>query len=246
MTYKPRSDEDPTLPVPAVVLCFSGGLDSTILLYDLLAGGHKVFALSIDYGSRHGVRELEAASAIAADAKQRYVVNFRHETIDLASLRGILGASSLMDPNAKIPHGHYTDVSQRSTVVPNRNMILLAIAVGWAQSLRAELVAYAAHYGDRAIYPDCRDDFVAKMRSAVYASTENAVRISAPFLNMMKHDIVKLTHRLARAGVSVPLAKTWSCYEGGLRHCGKCGTCVERREAFIRADVNDPTEYDGA
>ena len=246
MTYPLRSDEDRTIPTPAVVLCFSGGLDSTILLFDLLAGGHKVYALSVDYGSRHGVRELECARQIAHVAGESFPAHFIHETVDLASLARVLHASALMNPNAIIPHGHYTDISQRATVVPNRNMILLAVAAGWARSVDADIVAYAAHWGDRAVYADCREDFVAKIRSAVYAATENAVRVSAPFVNMRKHDIVKLVPKLTRAGVDVPVHMTWSCYEGNVHHCGQCGTCVERREAFNLANVPDPTIYDGA
>ena len=243
MTQPPLSDERRTLPVEDVVLCFSGGLDSTILLYDLLSGGHKVYALSIDYGSRHGVRELECARRIAGEATKRYANRFVFEQVDASGLRRVLGASALMNPNASIPHGHYTDVSQRATVVPNRNMILLAIAAGWAQSVNAPVVAYAAHYGDRAVYADCRDEFVTYMRSAVGVATDKAVHVRAPFILKRKHDIVKMLHEFKRHDIRVPVHLTWSCYEGELLHCGKCGTCVERKEAFQLAGVNDPTEY---
>lgn len=124
------------------------------------------------------------------------------------------------------------------TVVPNRNMILLALAGAWAVSTKSEAIAYAAHAGDHAIYPDCRPEFAEAMQGALLLCDWHPVRIARPFLAMSKADLVKLG-----AELGVPFALTWSCYKGGDKHCGKCGTCVERREAFELAGVPDPTKY---
>ena len=141
-----------------------------------------------------------------------------------------------------MPHGHYAHESMKATIVPNRNLTLLSVAAGYALSLLKDgqegWVGYAAHAGDHAIYPDCRPEFVKAAEYAIREGSERIIRIWAPFLRWSKAQIVT-----EAVDLGVPLGETWSCYEGGLRHCGLCGTCVERKEAFAIAKVRDPTEY---
>lgn len=212
------------------VLTYSGGLDSTVLLYHLRAGGHELRCLSVDYGQRHR-RELEAAAGICRDA------GVELQVADLRSLRGLLAGSSLTSDIA-VPEGHYAEENMKVTVVPNRNMILLSVAIGWAVSLQYDAVAYAAHRGDHTIYPDCRPEFAEAVARVASLCDWRPIRLEAPFIAMSKADIVREGARLG-----VPFERTWSCYQGGEVHCGRCGTCVERREAFVLAGVADPTRY---
>jgi len=214
------------------VLIYSGGIDSTVLLYDLLNSGHDVQALSVNYGQRHS-KELDCAKSLC---KQ---LNVEHHAADLTALNPLLSGSSLTSPHVQVPEGHYEDESMKATVVPNRNMILLSIATGWAMSTGASSVSYAAHSGDRAIYPDCREEFADAMNSVMEIAGWDKVSLNRPFSSLTKADIVKLGDEL-----DVPFEQTWSCYKGGQVHCGVCGTCVERREAFQLAGVTDPTIYD--
>ncbi|HUG92462.1 MAG TPA: 7-cyano-7-deazaguanine synthase QueC [Planctomycetaceae bacterium] len=210
---------------------FSGGLDSTVLIHELLAAGDEVLALSVNYGQRHRV-ELEHAGRIAA----RLGIEWR--LADLSAITPLLGGSSQTSPDVPVPHGHYTAESMKQTVVPNRNMILLSVAAGWAITRRADRLAYAAHAGDHTIYPDCRPVFVDAMRRSLSLADWHPLDLFCPFLTLTKSEIV------ARgAALGVDFAATWSCYEGGAVHCGRCGTCYERREAFQRAGVADPTCY---
>jgi 7-cyano-7-deazaguanine synthase len=150
-----------------------------------------------------------------------------------------LGGSSLTSPEIAVPHGHYAQQSMKQTVVANRNMIMLAVAAGWAINQRAERVAYAAHTGDHAIYPDCRPEFAEAVDRAIRLADWHEVYLYCPFVRLTKAQIVA---RGAELGVD--FVHTWSCYEGGRIHCGRCGTCFERREAFQEANVADPTEYE--
>ncbi len=213
----------------AVVL-LSGGLDSAVLLAQLRSEGWETLALSCDYGQRHR-RELVSAQALAAH------YGLVHETADLRALAHLLG-SSLTTAGVPVPHGHYTAENMKSTVVPNRNMILAAVAAGWAISQKASAVAYAAHSGDHTIYPDCREEFAQALDNALRLCDWSEVRLLRPFTGKSKAELVTLGTRLG-----VPFQLTWSCYEGGDRHCGECGTCVERIEAFQLAGVADPTAY---
>jgi 7-cyano-7-deazaguanine synthase len=213
------------------VLIYSGGLDSTVLLAWLLRRGERISALSVDYGQRHRC-ELTAAQQVCAR------LGVSHRVTDLTALRPFLAGSSQTEPAVPVPHGHYADISMRVTVVPNRNMIMLAVALAWAISLKADTVAYAAHSGDHAIYPDCRPVFVAAMQQAAALCDWHPVAIETPFLHWTKAHIVQMGVDLA-----VPMHETWSCYEGGTVQCGQCGTCTERREAFQLAGVPDLTEY---
>ncbi|MCL4206651.1 MAG: 7-cyano-7-deazaguanine synthase QueC [Pirellulaceae bacterium] len=214
------------------VLIYSGGLDSTVLMHQLLADGDHVLALSVDYGQRHRV-EL----AYAQRSAERLGVEWR--LTDLSSVGELLGGSSLTSPDVAVPHGHYAEESMKQTVVANRNMIMLSVASGWAISQRADRVAYAAHTGDHAIYPDCRPEFAEAVGRAIRLADWHEIHLYCPFIRLTKAQIV------ARgAELRVDFGRTWSCYEGGAIHCGRCGTCFERREAFLRAGVHDPTEYE--
>lgn len=213
------------------ILIYSGGLDSTVLLFKLLREGHEVRALGIDYGQRHR-KELDAATRICKGAGVDYQI------ADLIGIRPFLAGSSQTDDAVVVPHGHYEEESMKLTVVPNRNMIMLSVAVAYAISTKSHSVSYAAHGGDHAIYPDCREEFASALNTAALLADWHQVRIDRPFVRESKASIVALGQRLC-----VPFAEAWSCYEGGAVHCGKCGTCVERREAFQLAGITDPTTY---
>jgi 7-cyano-7-deazaguanine synthase len=217
-----------------VIVSLSGGMDSAVLLYKLKADGHLVKALSVNYGQRH-LRELDAAARVASAA------GVTHRAADLTSLGYFLRGSSQTSREVPVPEGHYTDESMKQTVVPNRNMLLLAVAGCWAVSEKADAVAYAAHAGDHAIYPDCREEFAKAMAEAFAHCDWNTLQLLRPFVDHTKADLVRLGTDLG-----VPFQLTYSCYKGGPKHCGRCGTDVERKEAFRMAGVPDPTEYEDA
>jgi 7-cyano-7-deazaguanine synthase len=215
-----------------VILLASGGLDSTTALYHLKAEGHEVKCLGIDYGQRHD-KELKAAQKIADRAGVEY------RMVDLSAIQPLLAGSSQTSSEVEVPEGHYTEESMKLTVVPNRNMIMLSIAMGWAVSLKFDAVAYAAHAGDHTIYPDCRPEFVDSMKQAAKLCDWHQLELNSPFNGWSKSEIVKRAVEL-----DAPLDRTWSCYKGNESHCGRCGTCTERREAFKLAGVQDPTRYE--
>ena len=217
----------------ALVL-FSGGLDSTVLATQLKAEGAETRLLSIDYGQRHA-RELKRAEQIAKS------LELSHQVLRLPDLGPLLGGSSLTDDNVELPEGHYAEESMKATVVPNRNMILLALAGGHALSIKFDTIAYAAHAGDHAIYPDCRPEFADAMETALGLADWEKLSLHRPFVHLSKTDLVK-----KGAQLGAPLHLTWSCYAGREIHCGKCGTCVERKEAFALAKIPDPTEYENS
>lgn len=214
------------------VLVYSGGMDSTVLLYELKKMRYEVHALSFHYGQRHA-KELHCAKAICFD------LGVSHQTVDLTALGGLLGGSCLTDTSIDVPEGHYAEESMKATVVPNRNMIMLSIAAGHAMSIKADCVAFAAHAGDHAIYPDCRKAFSDSLQHTIGLADWHKVRLHRPYIDQTKTDIAK---RGFLAGV--PFEKTWSCYKGNEKHCGKCGTCIERKEAFEQAGLIDRTEYE--
>lgn len=213
------------------IVTYSGGLDSTTLLYWAMKEYH-VIALTFDYGSKHNEQEQLAAKEIA------HRLGISHVVIRLPFVNELF-QSSLLKSGGEIPEGHYEDSSMRSTVVPFRNGIILSIAVGFAESTDAKSVLYAAHAGDHTIYPDCRPEFLKAISKAAYHGTYLGVEIRDPFINMTKKEIVTLGKKLG-----VPFELTYSCYKGGTLHCGKCGTCVERKEAFQLAGISDPINYE--
>ena len=214
----------------AVVL-LSGGLDSVTALYHVQQSLEVVGALSFNYGSKHNHKEIPFAKWHCQK------LGIPHQVISLDFIGGLFKSDLLMSGRV-IPEGHYEDESMKSTVVPFRNGIMLAIAAGYAESIEADSVVIAAHAGDHAIYPDCREDFMSPMEEAIHHGTYNQVQVFRPFIEMTKAQIVSLGDKLG-----VDFKMTWSCYKGGEIHCGLCGTCVERREAFKDAGVADPTLY---
>ena len=216
-----------------VVVLISGGMDSTVALHDAAARGTVELGLSFDYGSRHNAREIPCA------AWQCEKLGVPHRIVRLDFMNGLF-QSDLLQGGGAIPDGHYEDASMRRTVVPFRNGILLAIAAGVAESLGAQALVIAAHGGDHAIYPDCRETFLGPMAEAIRAGTYAGIAVQRPFVNAKKQDLVRRGVELG-----VDFGHTWSCYKGGVMHCGTCGTCVERREAFQLAGVVDPVGYEG-
>ena len=213
-----------------VVLC-TGGMDSVVALH-WARREHTVAAVaSFDYGAKHNHREIPCAAEKAA------AMGVRHEVIRLDFVDRLF-ASDLLKSGGEIPEGHYEAANMKQTVVPFRNAIMLSIACGFAESVEAEGLVIAAHGGDHAIYPDCREDFMQAMGDAMRLGTYAGVQLLRPFIAMTKADIAA-----AGAKLGVDFARTWSCYKGGEVHCGKCGTCVERREAFALAGIIDPTGY---
>lgn len=219
------------------IVILSGGLDSVVLAHLLKEEGHHLHLVSFDYGQRH-VKELEYSQKCARRLEAR------HDVVDIQAIGKLLGGSALTDSSVAVPQSQYDADSMAVTVVPNRNAIFLSIAYGMAVAQNAQMVATAVHTGDHFIYPDCRPEFIesfAKMQKlAVEGCGDPDLKLYAPFVEKTKAQIVETGARL-----SVPFEETWSCYEGQERHCGRCGTCIERREAFEAAGVSDPTEYAG-
>lgn len=212
------------------LIILSGGMDSVTLLHRNKAD--IALAVSFDYGSNHNGREI----ACAAENCRR--LGIEHIVVPLAFIHDYLRSSLLQGADA-IPEGHYAAENMRSTVVPFRNGIMLAVAAGIAESRNLRRVLIANHAGDHAIYPDCRGGFIAAMSEAMRRGTYAGIEIDAPFTDITKTDIARLGKEL---GVDYSL--TYSCYKGGEKHCGKCGTCVERKEALHDAGIDDPTEYE--
>jgi len=216
-----------------VVVVLSGGMDSAVLLYAALQEFEPpVLTVTFDYGQRHR-KEIHCAVTLASG---RSVENVR---VDLSRAGAqVMGGSSQTDPNVPVPHGHYEDESMKQTVVPNRNAIMLSLAMGLAISRGINTVAYGAHSGDHAIYPDCRPEFVKAMQQVGACCHYTQVCIWTPFMADDKAGICQ-----AGIEMGVPFEKTWTCYEGGDVACGKCGSCQERLEAFKVNGVEDPIPY---
>ncbi len=214
-----------------VVVIYSGGMDSFTVLNRALTDGKEVFALSFDYGQRH-VKELACASKVC----NKLGVN--HKVVDISAINQLLAGSSLTD-NIEIPEGHYEAESMKSTVVPNRNMVLISLAVAYAVSVGAEQVYYGAHSGDHAIYPDCRPEFVEKMNDVCKIANYESVEIFSPYLTVSKTAILTDGIRMG-----LDYSDTWTCYNGREKACGKCGACEERLEAFADNNTIDPIPYE--
>ncbi|PQO32887.1 7-cyano-7-deazaguanine synthase QueC [Bremerella cremea] len=214
-----------------VVVVVSGGMDSATLLYYILAEGHETRAISVDYGQRH-VKELDYARQLCEG------VNVPHQVADLSAINPIFGNNSLSGRDMEVPEGHYAEESMKQTVVPNRNMLLLSVAIASAAANKFNAVAYGAHSGDHAIYPDCRPEFAEAMDQAARLCDWNPIELWRPFVHLDKGQIAK-----RGVDLGVPFEKTWTCYKGLDLHCGKCGACVERKEAFSGNGLLDPTQY---
>jgi len=217
--------------VKALVL-LSGGMDSVTALYWAVREHGVVGTVSFDYGSKHNHREIPMAAWHAAH------LGVPHDVITLDFVNQLF-ASDLLASGGDIPDGHYAEQSMKRTVVPFRNGIMLSIACGLAESREADALVIAAHGGDHAIYPDCREPFMESMAAAMKHGTYAQIELLRPFIDCDKTEI-------ARRGqaMKVDYRMTYSCYKGAERHCGSCGTCVERREAFLLADIPDPTDYE--
>ena len=217
------------------VILLSGGMDSATLLHECHGLGYNCFSIGFDYGQRH-LKELAAANRVAEHLEVPFQV------ISLAAVHDAVlftANSSQTNPDIPVPHGHYAAESMKLTVVPNRNMMMLSVAAAYAITIGASTVGYAAHTGDHAVYPDCRPEFIQAMYAALrLCHFGDGIKLYTPYDMMSKADIAANGKELG-----VPYELTWSCYEGGKKHCGLCGTCVERKEAFELSKVPDPTEY---
>ncbi len=213
------------------IIIVSGGMDSITMLHDFK--DRIALAISFDYGSNHNAKEIPFAKLHC----QR--LGIKHITIPLAFMKEHF-KSSLLSGAEAIPEGHYADKNMKSTVVPFRNGIMLAIAAGIAETNDISHIMIANHSGDHAIYPDCRENFISAMSEATHAGTYNGVTLFAPYTGITKSKIAKRGKELG-----IDYTETWSCYKGGEKHCGKCGTCVERKEALRDAGIEDKTEYEG-
>jgi 7-cyano-7-deazaguanine synthase len=223
------------------VAILSGGLDSTTLVYKLVSDGWDPLCLSFDYGQRHSV-ELDYATNTAEE------LGLDYSRVDLSGVQNLLASSGsvLVDPSIPVPEGHYAHDNMSKTVVPNRNMMMLSIAAGACVAEGGQFVATGVHAGDHYQYPDCRPEFIKAVEKTILVGNEGFIdpdfEIKTPFLNSSKADIASEAF-----GLAVPLDATWSCYKGGIIHCGKCGTCVERLEAIDEAAKKagvDPEQWD--
>ena len=222
--------EKPEEHMKALII-LSGGLDSTTLLYDIVSRGYEVKAISFDYNQKHN-REIYYAIETCL------MLKVPHQVYNLEVLNS-LAPSSITRCEIEVPKGHYAASNMKSTVVPNRNMVLIALAASYAISRGINTILYGAHSGDHAIYPDCRPEFVEAMKSVLKLCDYTSIELEAPYLNLTKGDILRIGLRLG-----VDYSKTWTCYNGRELACGKCGSCVERLEAFEQNNAKDPLRYE--
>ncbi|MCE9684275.1 7-cyano-7-deazaguanine synthase QueC [Halomonas alkalisoli] len=220
-----------TSSVPATVVIYSGGMDSYTVLHRALREGLAVHALSFDYGQRHA-RELEVAAHVCRE------LDVPHQVVDIRAIHGLIDNSALTDASRDMPDGDYASDNLSATVVPNRNMILLSLAIAKAVNIGAGRVDYGAHGGDHVLYPDCRPEFVERMNAVAGIANFEPVRIHAPYLGSTKADI--LADGLA---MGLDYADTWTCYLGQELACGRCGSCRERLAAFAANGATDPLGY---
>ncbi len=213
------------------VVVLSGGMDSTTLLYYAIKKHDVVYAISFDYGQKHK-RELELAKLTCKK------LNIDHEIFDLTILNK-LAPSALTRDNIDVPEGHYEAENMKQTVVPNRNMVLVSLAASYAMGIEAQYLYYGAHAGDHAIYPDCRKEFAEKLRDVIKIADWTEVELLFPFIDIDKGDIV-----IEGIKLGVDYSLTHTCYKGNIKACGKCGSCQERLEAFEKAGIKDPIEYE--
>ena len=214
-----------------ILAAFSGGMDSTCAIYKAISEGHEIVkAVAYDYGSKHNVQEHAHGLATC----EKLGIEFNIVKLDFSQFE-----SNLLKSGGEIPEGHYEDPVMKKTVVPFRNGIMLAFSAGIAESCGAEAIMLGNHFGDHAVYPDCRADFIKPMGEAIENGTYEKIKLYAPFTNITKTDIARIGDELG-----VDWSLTYSCYNGREKHCGKCSTCVERKEAFADSGVIDTTEYE--
>lgn len=225
-----------------IVLCLSGGMDSTALATNFLDEGDDVIALMVHYGQKHS-KELKQAALVIEHLQNRFGIRQGNDyritpfPLDLGTISGVFGGSALTSEK-DVPEGHYADSNMKQTIVPNRNMVLLSLAVAVAVQTGADAVAFGAHKGDHDVYPDCRKEFIDAMKLSVELATENRVSVLAPFHDFYKYEIAAFGSQ-----INTPFNLTWSCYKGEEFHCGRCATCVERLEALHIAGVDDGLFY---
>lgn len=233
MSQTKTKNHNQSIPKKAVVI-YSGGMDSFTVLHLALKQGYELYPLTFDYGQRHA-KEVEYAQKVCVSLQLPLKV------LDIRVINQLMQSSSLTQDGLEIPEGHYKEESMKSTVVPNRNMILLSLAIGYAVDIGALDVFYGAHSGDHAIYPDCRPEFVNAMNDVAKIANYDPIEIHTPFLHSDKIEILK-------TGIEMGLdyGNTWTCYNGREKACGKCGSCNERLEAFRLNHQQDPLEYETA
>ncbi len=223
----------PTAADRTTVVIYSGGMDSYTVLHRALREGLDVHALSFDYGQRHA-RELEVAERVCRE------LGVPHQVVDIRAIHGLIDGSALTDAGRELPEGDYGEENLSATVVPNRNMILLALAIAKAVNIGAGRVDYGAHGGDHVLYPDCRPEFVERMNAVAGIANFEPVEIHAPYLRASKAEI--LADGLA---MGLDYGQTWTCYRGEALACGRCGSCRERLAAFAANGAIDPLGYSG-
>ena len=214
-----------------VVVIYSGGMDSFTVLHKAIEEGKDVYPLTFNYGQRHS-KEIEYAANVCRDLK------VPHKVVDISAINQLMAGNSLTD-DIDIPEDHYEEESMKSTMVPNRNMVLLSMAIAYAVSLDARAVYYGAHSGDHAIYPDCRPEFVEKMNDVSQIANYDPVDIVSPYIKVDKIGILTDGIRMG-----LDYGQTWTCYNGREHACGQCGSCQERLEAFEKNGVQDPLSYE--
>ncbi|NRA62294.1 MAG: 7-cyano-7-deazaguanine synthase QueC [Psychrobium sp.] len=216
-----------------VVVIYSGGMDSFTVLHKAIEEGKDVYPLTFNYGQRHS-KEIDYAARVCQQ------LGIAHKVVDISAISTLMSGSSLTtDSTEDIPEGHYEEDSMKSTVVPNRNMVLLSMAIAYAVSIDANAVYYGAHSGDHAIYPDCRPEFVHKMNEVSQIANYQPIDIVSPYITNNKIEILKDGLRM---GLDYGLS--WTCYNGREKACGQCGSCQERLEAFAGNDLIDPLSYE--
>ncbi|MDP2562470.1 7-cyano-7-deazaguanine synthase QueC [Psychrobium sp. 1_MG-2023] len=216
-----------------VVVIYSGGMDSFTVLHKAIEEGKAVYPLTFNYGQRHS-KEVDVAAQVCK------TLNVPHKVVDISAINQLMAGSSLTS-DIDIPEGHYEEDSMKSTVVPNRNMVLLSMAIAYAVSIEANAVYYGAHSGDHAIYPDCRPEFVHKMNEVSQIANYEPVDIVSPYIKNNKIEILADGLRMG-----LDYGQTWTCYNGREQSCGVCGSCQERLEAFAKNGLTDPLAYESS